>query len=79
MKSWIGPRIDNFSKVLNGILVNMSVDTNERLNLQSLLKIDEHKYKNYLDQYIKVPNSPSLPLWEIFAQYFKENNFQEIK
>ena len=40
MKSWIGPRIDNFSKVLNGILVNMSVDTNERLNLQSLLKID---------------------------------------
>ena len=57
----------------------MDNDLNKPLDLQNLLKIDESKYKNYLDQYLKVPNSPDVPLWEIFTQYFKENNFQEIK
>ena len=34
---------------------------NKKLDLQSLLKIDEDKYKNYLDQYLKVPDSPDIP------------------
>ena len=78
MKSWIGPRIDNFSKVLNSKLINMSVNTTEKLDLQSLLKIDEDRYKNYLDQYIKVPHSPYLPLWEIFTEYFIKSGIQKI-
>ena len=77
-KSWIGPKIDNFSKVLNSKLINMSVDTTEKLDLQSLLKIDEDSYKNYLDQYIKVPNSPYLPFWEIFTEYFIKSGIQKI-
>ena len=42
---------------------------------QNLLKIDAGRYKNYLDQYIKVPNSPDVPLWEIFTNYIKSNQF----
>ena len=43
----------------------------QQLDLQSLLEINEDKYKNYLEQYLKVPNSPDIPLWEIFTKYIK--------
>ena len=45
----------------------MSNNLNKKLDLQSLLKIDKDKYKNYQGQYLKVPNSPDSPLWEIFS------------
>ena len=74
-KSWIGPMINNLAKVVNGQIINMDNDLNKPLDLQNLLKIDESKYKNYLDQYLKVPNSPDVPLWEIFTNYIKSNQF----
>ena len=74
-KSWMGPRINNLAKVVNGQIINMDNDLNKPLDLQNLLKIDESKYKNYLDQYLKVPNSPDVPLWEIFTNYIKSNQF----
>ena len=58
--SWIGPRIDNFAKSVNGQIINMDNDLNKPLDFQNLLKIDKSKYKNYLDQYLKVPNSPDI-------------------
>ena len=70
---WI--RINNLAKVVNGQIINMDNDLNKPLDLQNLLKIDESKYKNYLDQYLKVPNSPDVPLWEIFTNYIKSNQF----
>ena len=73
--SWIGPRIDNAAKNVNGQIINMDNDLNKPLDLQNLLKIDAGRYKNYLDQYIKVPNSPDVPLWEIFTNYIKSNQF----
>ena len=73
--SWLGPRIDNFAKIINGQIINMDNDLNKPLNLQNLLKIDAGRYKNYLDQYLKVPNSPDVPLWEIFTNYIKNNQF----
>ncbi len=72
--SWLGPRIDNFAKIINGQIINMDNDLNKPLNLQNLLKIDAGRYKNYLDQYIKVPHSPNKPLWEIFTDFIKKNN-----
>ena len=69
--SWIGPSIDNFAKTLNSRVINMNNDLNECINLQNLSKFDEGKYKNYLDQYLKVPNSPNAPLWEIVIDYIK--------
>jgi len=34
---------------------------------QELLKIDEVKYKEFKDNYLKVPQSPDIPLWEIVS------------
>ena len=34
-------------------------------------------YLNYLDQYIKVPNSPDLPIWEIFTKQIKNKQFSD--
>ena len=69
--SWIGPRIDNFAKNVNGQIINMDNDLNKPLDLHNLLKIDNGKYKNYLDQHLKVPDSPDIPLWEIVTNYIK--------
>jgi|ETNmetMinimDraft_16_1059900.scaffolds.fasta_scaffold07711_3 hypothetical protein len=77
IKSWIRPRIDNFVKMTNSKLINMSEDLNKQLDLQSLLEINEVKYKNYLEQYLKVPNSPDIPLWEIFTKYIKSKQFEK--
>ena len=74
-KSYRGTRIDTFAKVVNGQIINMDNELTTPLDLQNLLKIDESKYKNYLDQYLKVPNSPDVPLWEIFTNYIKSNQF----
>jgi len=61
----------------NSKLINMSEDLNKQLDLQSLLEINEVKYKNYLEQYLKVPNSPDIPLWEIFTKYIKSKQFEK--
>ena len=75
IKSWIGPCIENVSQVLNSQLINMDNFFHQGLNIQNFLKVDEKKYKNYLDQYIKVPNSPDLPIWEIFTNQIKNKQF----
>ena len=72
IKSWLGPRIENLSQVLNSQLINIDNFFHQGLNIQNLLKVNEKKYKNYLDQYIKVPNSPDLPIWEIFTKQIKK-------
>ena len=32
-------------------------------------KVNEEKYLKYIDQYVKMPNSPNLPLWKIIGDY----------
>ena len=51
----------------------MDNDLNKPLDLQILSKIDKDKYKNYLGQHLKVPDSPDIPLWEIVTKYLKDN------
>ena len=51
IKSWIGPRINNLAKSINGKIINISNDLNYKLNKKDLLKIDEVKYKSYLVKY----------------------------
>tara|TARA_Y100000590_G_scaffold449698_1_gene588260 strand:+ start:428 stop:1600 length:1173 start_codon:yes stop_codon:yes gene_type:complete len=77
-KSWIGNRIDNFAKTINGQLINMDNNLNKKVDLQSLLKIDEDKYKNYLDQYLKVPDSPDIPSWQILTNNLKNKKFEKL-
>ena len=33
---------------------------------------DKFKYQEYVDRYLKVPNSPDIPLWEIFTENIKK-------
>ena len=74
-KSWIGPRIKNLAQVIDGKLINMNFSLNSSLKLNSFLTINKDKYQNYTDQYLKIPNSPETPLWEIFTKYI-DNNFK---
>ena len=54
----------------------MSNELNAPLNIKIFLKIDEDKYKYYLNKYIKIPNSPDLPLWKIFTNYILDEKIQ---
>tara|TARA_B110000014_G_scaffold248392_1_gene222726 strand:- start:14 stop:1165 length:1152 start_codon:yes stop_codon:yes gene_type:complete len=72
-KSWLGPRIDNLAQVVNSKLININSTSNEALKLNNLLKIDQEKYNDYMDKYIKMPDSPKVALWEIFMQNIKNN------
>ncbi len=71
VNSWLGPRIENFSQVLNSQLINIDNFFYQGSDIQSFLKINEKNYKSYLDQYIKIPDSPDLPIWEIVTDYIK--------
>ena len=72
-KSWLGSRIDNFARVINSKLINMTSSINDTFKLDSFLNTDKEKYKNYIDQYLKMPNSLEIPLWDIFTKYISEN------
>jgi len=68
-KSWIGPEINSFAQFMSVKAINMNKDLDKKINIQNLLKINKEKYKNYLDQFLKVPNSKDIPLWEIVTEY----------
>ena len=66
-KSWLGPDIEMYCKSIGGKMINMDENINKQINLEELLKIDEVKYKEFKDNYLKVPQSPDIPLWEIVS------------
>ena len=74
-KSQFGPRIKNVAKTVNSRIINMDDFLQKKIDTKYLFQIDQDKYKDYLDQYIKIPNSPNLPIWEIFSKQIKEKEF----
>ena len=74
--SWFGPRINNFVRNTNGKLINLSNNFDNELSTQDLFTVDKIQYKKYLEKYLKAPNSPEIPLWEIFTKDIK-NTFRE--
>ena len=68
-KSWIGSKIVNFSKALNSQIINMNNSLDCNSDMKNLFNFDKHKYQEFKDMYIKFPNSPDVPLWEIFTKY----------
>lgn len=74
-KTQFGPRIKNIAKILNNKIINMDNCLEKKIDIQNLFQIDHKKYKNFLDQYIKVPDSPNLPIWEIFIKQIKNKEF----
>lgn len=75
LKSWIGPRIEVLASILKSRPINMSNNLNNNLKINNLLRIDEKVYKNYLDLYLKVPNTPEIPLWQIFIEYLRSEKY----
>ena len=74
-KTSFGPRIDNIAKIVNSKIINMDNCLEKKIDVQNLFQIDHEKYQNFLDQYIKVPNSSNLPVWEIFIKQIKNKEF----
>lgn len=72
-RSWVRLDISNFSKLLHAPIVN--IDCLPRLNpdLKTWMRIDEDAYDAYKKRYIKMPGTPEKPVWEIFADYVKNN------
>ena len=70
--SWMKPHIDAFNKIINSHVINISKKKTEPLNTEKLFKIDKNGYNKYLYDFLKIPNSPNLPLWEIFSQEIKK-------
>ena len=70
-KSWLGPRIKNFSKQVGRKPVNIDEDLGQQLNLKEVFNLDKEKYSKYINQYLKAPNSPDIPLWEIVCNFLK--------
>jgi hypothetical protein len=66
-KSWLGPEIETSCKSSGGKMIYMDKNINKQINLDELLKIDEAKYKKFKDNYLKVPHTPDIPLWEIVS------------
>jgi hypothetical protein len=68
--SFLGPRILLCSRLLAAPLYNVD-HLNVIPSIESLTMINETAYAKYKEQYIKLPNTPEIPLWDIFAQYIK--------
>ena len=70
--SYMRPDIDAFNKIINSHVINISKETSKPLSIEKLFKIDKNGYDKYLCDFLKIPNSPDLPLWEIFSQEIKK-------
>jgi hypothetical protein len=68
--SFLGPRIPLCSRLLEAPLINVD-NFNVIPSIESLTMISEAAYAKYKEQYLKLPNTPEIPLWDIFTQYIK--------
>lgn len=50
----------------------INIDHIQGINWEKELNIDAGAYRRYKEQYIKRPDTPEKPLWEIFSHYVKE-------
>ena len=68
--SWIGNRITNFSKNIDGNLINISNNLNNQIDLKKIFKYNKKKYIEYKNQYLKYPDTSDLPLWKLLKDEF---------
>lgn len=67
--SFLGSGIALGSTLLGAPLINVDENCNELPDLESLPEVDEASYGKYVDEYIKRPGTPDLPVWQIFSEY----------
>lgn len=71
MSSYFGPGIALRSTLLMAQLINVDMVGNQLPDIKSLSKVDEVAYAKYIDEYIKRPGTPNLPVWQIFSEYLQ--------
>lgn len=64
--------ISSFKKELNCNIFNIDYANKITHYISEIFKIDQKAYKRYEINYIKYPQTPNLPLWEIFANEILE-------
>jgi len=51
----------------------INLDTFHKIDLKDEMLVNTQAYSEYIDNYIKTPGTPEIPIWEIFSQYIIEN------
>lgn len=69
--SFIGPRIVCRSTLLKAPLLDVD-DQHDTLDKTALFAVNEDAYARYVEQYIKRPGTPELPVWQVFAEYIQQ-------
>ena len=61
------------------MLGKKSINLDEPINIdwESELKVNEEKYLEYKNKYIKKPGTPELPFWQLAADHFKQITLQD--
>ena len=62
--------INSFSKALSKTPIDVSSAVYNKTNY---LEINDESYKLFKELFIKTPNSPETPVWNIFADFIKKN------
>lgn len=71
-QSLIGPEITVMAESINKTVIN--IDKPFDFDLDREMEIDRQAYERYMRDYIKTPDSPDLPLWQIVADYLKKRS-----
>lgn len=72
-RSLFGFDIELFRNTLGAPLVNIDSPEERNIDLKEWFCFDEYAYSDYRKRYIKKPETPELPLWEIFSDYVQKN------
>lgn len=68
-RSFLGPRIFLGSSLLGAPVVNIDHARDALPDVETLLNVDASAYSRYVENYIKRPGTPELPVWEVFSDY----------
>ena len=70
--------IDKFAFLIGKDVVNLNRIPNN-FDWRTQLLVDETKYQNYIETYVKRPGSQEKPVWEIVIDRLEKDLFHEIR
>jgi hypothetical protein len=73
-KTEYGSYIRNFAAALGKKPIN--VDREIQLDLEKECVIDEERYRQYVENWIKIPGTPERNFWEVVADKLEKDYFQ---
>ena len=70
----MGFNITSFRNLSNAPLINIDRLKELNIDLKAWLSFDECAYSDYQKRYIKMPETPEKPVWEIFSDYVQKKS-----